>query len=97
MAERCPPAWCSSAGLVVVGAIDWGTAIESIGMRVPADDRRAIVTARAAVSVHGAVPLRVPEGPSPDMLGVDRPLTRSDVFDAERALGLTEADLHGTA
>lgn len=79
-------------GLVVVGAIDWGTAIESNGVRVVLMILAAAVIAGLATTVHGHVPTGAPVEPSPDLLGVDRPLTRSDVVEADRALGLTDAD-----
>lgn len=84
-------------GLVVVGAIDWGTAIESTGMRMVLMLVAAAVIARVAVAVHGGVDAGAPEAPSPDMVGVDRPLTRADAYEAERAMGLTEADFAVTA
>lgn len=82
-------------GLVVVGAIDWGTAITSTGMRLVVMVIAAVVLARIATTVHGGVPSAEPLEPSPDMVGVDRPLDRSDVFEADRALNLSEADLVG--
>ncbi|MFN8053077.1 MAG: ABC transporter permease [Acidimicrobiales bacterium] len=79
-------------GLVVVGAIDWGTAISSTGIRLVLMIAAAVVLAGVATAVHGGVPSDAAEEPSPDMVGIDRPLTRSDVFEADRMLGLTEAD-----
>ncbi|MEZ5322229.1 MAG: ABC transporter permease [Microthrixaceae bacterium] len=85
------------AGLVAVGAIDWGTALHNNGMRILFMLIAAAVTAVLAALVHGKVQLDVVEMPSPDMVGVDRPITRSDVMAADRALRVTEAELHGTA
>ena len=83
------------AGLVAVGAFDWGTAIGSTGMRLLLMIAAAVALAGIATAVHGGVPGMADEEPSPDMIGVDRPLTRSDVFEADRVLGLTEAELAG--
>lgn len=80
-------------GLVAVGSFDWGTAIESTGMRLVLMVVAALAIAGVATAVHGGVPSDAPEEPSPDMLGIDRPLTKSDVIEADRALDLTEADL----
>lgn len=78
------------AGMVAVGAVDWGTAIGSNGMRMVAFVGMALVVSLVAVQVHGAVPSRgrTPR-PSPDMLGIDRPLTQSDAIDSEQVLGVT--------
>jgi hypothetical protein len=84
--------------LVVVGSIEWETAIASNGWRFLAGIGIAALTAVAAGAVHGRMPRRGPEpAPSPDLVGVDSPISRSDVIDAERALGLREVDLRGTA
>lgn len=79
-------------GLVVVGAIDWGTAVESTGMRMVLMIVATAVIARIAIAVHGGVDAHAEPEPSPDMVGIDRPLTRIDAYEAERAMGLTEAD-----
>lgn len=87
-----------TVGLVAVAAVDWEEAIPSNGMRVVAMFAMAIALAGVAVAVHGKVPRTgPPPAPSPDLLGIDRPLSRSDVMDAERALGIREGDIHGTA
>ncbi len=80
-------------GLVAVGSFDWGTAIGSNGMRLVLMVVAAIAIAGIATAVHGGVPGTADADPSPDLLGVDRPLTKSDVFDADRALNLSGADL----
>jgi len=80
-------------GLVAVGAIDWGTAIESTGVRVMMMFLATAVISGAATAVHGALPSDAPVEPSPDLLGVDRPITKSDVMEADRMLGLHESDL----
>lgn len=85
------------AGLAVVGAINWGAMTESNGLIMVLTLVAAIVLAGVAAAVHGNVPRLTEPQPSPDLVGVDRPLTRSDVLEAERALGLSEADLHGVA
>ena len=87
--------------LVGTGAIDWGTAIGSNGMKFVVMGLTTAVSARVAIIAHGAVPAipgAVAEpSPSPDMVGVDRPLTRSDVLDADLALGIDEGMLDGVA
>lgn len=47
---------------------------------------------RVAIGVMGVVPesLKKVEHPSPDELGLDRPLSRADALDAGRSLGLDE-------
>ena len=61
----------------------------------------AAFAAGLASAIRGVVPtgLELPSGPSPDMIGILTPLTRSDVIDADVALGLHEEELagHGTA
>jgi hypothetical protein len=83
------------AAVAAAAVIPWDTAIESNGMRVVLIVVFGIAAARVAMSVHGAVPPRVPgvgvEAPSPDLVGVDRPITRSDAMDAARALGIDES------
>ncbi len=71
--------------------VSWGTAIESNGVRFMAI--LAVVTVSALVSraLLGLVVLSTE--PSPDLVGVDRPLTRSDLIDAERALGVRDDEL----
>ena len=99
--RRAPTAVAAVAGLVLAVAIPWGTAIDSNGMRLMAILAFVILTVRVVMAVHGAVPSRVPQvGPapvSPDMVGIDRPLTLSDAIDADRALGIDEelSALHG--
>jgi len=80
-------------GLVVTGSFDWGTAIGSNGVRVVLMIVVAAALGALASAVHGGAPSDVVVEPSPDLVGVDRPLTRSDVFEADRALGLNESDL----
>ena len=84
--------------LVATGAIDWSTAIGSNGMKILGMIFVTIFAAAGAAKIHGAVPRTGPPlAPSPDLIGVDRPLTRSDVVDADRALGLSQVDFDGAA
>ena len=86
------------AVLVATGAIDWSTAIGSNGMKILGMIFVTIFAAAGAAKIHGAVPRTGPPlAPSPDLIGVDRPLTRSDVVDADRALGLSQVDFDGAA
>jgi hypothetical protein len=80
-------------------ALPWETVITSNGYRFLLLILLAFLSVRVAVGVLGAAPepLRRPEPPSPDLIGIDRPLTRSDAMDAARALGIDEAELSGAA
>lgn len=83
-------------GLVVVGAIDWGGFTESNGLRFVLMILAAIVISVVAVAVYGGLPNAEAPEPSPDLLGVDRPMTRSDIIEVDRGLGVSEADLAWT-
>jgi hypothetical protein len=84
--------WCIAA-LVATGALDWQHAISSNGLKVVGILAATVVTAAVGAAVHGAVPRTGPPlAPSPDMIGIDAPLSRNDVMDAERALGLSAKD-----
>ena len=80
---------------VVTVFIPWDTAIASNGMRALVIVLWAVLVVRTAIGVHGAVPDVVPRGPrtSPDMVGIDTPLTRADAVDAGRVLGIDEDEL----
>ena len=99
--RRLPTVVWLVAAIATAAVIPWGTAIESNGMRVVLILVFGIAAARVAMSVHGAVPPRVPgvgaEEPSPDLVGIDGPITRSDALDASRALGIDEALFGGGA
>jgi len=80
-------------GVIVTALIPWDTAIASTGMRVIAILTMVFLVARIAIGIFGVNPLDETgpehlEPPSPDMFGIDRPLTKADALDAERALGL---------
>ena len=82
-------------GVVITGAIDWGTAIGSSAVRLVLMVLAAVVVARVAVELHGAVPAlaeRPAPAPSPDLFGIDRAILRTDVSTIDRALGVTEED-----
>ena len=84
--------------LVAVGAVDWATAIASNGMKLVAMVSATVFAVAGAERIHGAVPRRGGAlAPSPDLVGVDRPITRSDVAEADRALGLRQVDFDGAA
>jgi branched-subunit amino acid ABC-type transport system permease component len=85
------------AAVVAVGCFDWGTLIASNGMRFLVIILITVVTAGAAFPIHGAMPARAEPGPSPDLLGVDRPLAASDILEADVALGIDEGMFHGAA
>ena len=86
--------------LILTGSFDWATVITSNGMKFVAMGLIAAVagwvTSRRARRRASGAGTR-PPGPSPDLLGVDRPITRSDVLDAELALGLDEEAFDGAA
>ena len=92
--RRLPTAVWSLVAVAAATAVPWGTAIESNGMRVVAILGVIVLAARVSMAVHGEVPPRVQtaraEQPSPDMIGIDYPLTRSDAIDAGRAIGIDE-------
>ena len=85
------------AVVVAVGAFDWGTLIVSNGMRFVVILLVTVVTAGLSFPIHGAMPARTEPGPSPDLLGVDRPLTASDILEADVALDIDEGMFHGAA
>lgn len=80
---------------VVTAFIPWDTAIASNGMRALVILIWAVLVVRTAIGIHGAVPDVAPRAPrtSPDMIGIDTPLTRADAVDAGRVLGIDEDEL----
>ena len=89
-------------GVIVAALIPWDTAITSTGLRVIGIFVFLFLIARTAIGIFGVNPLEE-GGPeqvepvSPDMFGLDRPLTRADALDAERGLGLHDELLVLTA
>ena len=82
----------------VVCLADWSSLIESNGMRVVAAFALALATAIVGLAVAGALVAQFPDPlPSPDLMGLDAPLSRSDVLEADRVLGLSAADLEVVA
>ena len=89
-------------GVIVAALIPWDTAISSTGLRVVAIFVFLFLIARTAIGIFGVSPLdeggpAQVEPVSPDMFGLDRPLTRADALDAERGLGLQDELLVLTA
>jgi branched-chain amino acid transport system permease protein len=86
-------AWMAVA-LVVALSIPWTDGITSNGYRFLLVIVLAVLTARVAIGVSGVPPelLARPVAPSPDLIGVDRPLTKADALDAARAMGIPEDD-----
>lgn len=82
---------------LVTAFVPWDTAIGSNGMRALLIVVWAVVVVRTAIGIHGAVPDVVARSrrtaPSPDMAGIDGPLTRADAVDAGLVLGLDEDEL----
>jgi branched-chain amino acid transport system permease protein len=85
------------AVVVAVGSLDWSTLIASNGMRFLVIVLVAVATAGLSFPIHGAIPPRTEPGPSPDLLGIDRPLTASDILEADVALGIDEGVFSGVA
>ncbi|MBS1838910.1 MAG: hypothetical protein JST64_14550 [Actinobacteria bacterium] len=69
--------------------------IASNGWRVLGIGVFAFLAVRVAVGVLGVMPeaMQPREAPSPDELGLDRPLTRADALDAGRMIGLDEQEM----
>jgi branched-chain amino acid transport system permease protein len=86
-------AWMLVA-LAVALAIPWSDGITSNGYRFLLVIVLAVLTARVAIGVSGVPPelLSRPVVASPDLVGIDRPLTRADAVDAARAMGIAEED-----
>jgi len=78
--------------LLVAAFLPWADRISSNGWRILAIGVFTFLVLRVAVGVVGVVPesLKKVEHPSPDELGLDRPLSRADALDAGRSLGLDE-------
>jgi len=85
--------WLALATLVAV-AIPWADRIASNGLRVVLMVVAAALSARVGIGVLGVTPeqLRRPVPPSPDLVGVDRPMLRADAVEATRRMGLSEDD-----
>ena len=73
----------------------WADRIGSNGWRILAIGVFAFLAVRVAIGVLGVVPEAMTKAtvPSPDELGLDRPLSRADALDAGRMLGLDEAHM----
>ncbi len=77
---------------VAAAFIPWVDLVASNGVRIVLIVVLAALSARVAIGVLGVTPeqLRRPVAPSPDLVGVDRPLLRTDALEATRGLGLSE-------
>lgn len=78
--------------------VPWTDGITSNGYRFLLILVLAFLSARIGIGVLGVDPSApdrpaATRAPSPDMVGVDTPLTRADALDAARALGVPEAAL----
>ncbi len=80
-----------SVGVICAIVIDWDTVFTSNGMRMLIQVLLAVLVARAVETTVGAE-LRPDPDPSPDLRGLDRAFTRSEIAEAERALGLRDED-----
>lgn len=91
--RRIATAVLLAVGLIVGAVVPWGTAIESNGMRFVLIIVFVLVAGRLAVAVLGHDPTilaRTDTTPSPDMIGVDGPITRAQALEAVMAFGITE-------
>jgi branched-chain amino acid transport system permease protein len=79
---------------VAAALIPWADRISSNGVRIVLILATAALSARVAIGVLGVTPeqLRRPVAPSPDLVGVDRPMLRSDAIEATRLMGMSEDD-----
>ena len=86
-------------GVLAAAAIPWDERISSNGYRLLLILVVTALVARIAIGVLGVMPEQMQrvEQPSPDMLGIDRPLTRSDALDAGRVLGIDEEEFDALA
>ena len=86
-------------GVLAAAAIPWEERISSNGYRLLLILVVTALVARIAIGVLGVMPEQMQrvEQPSPDMLGIDRPLTRSDALDAGRVLGIDEEEFDALA
>lgn len=85
--------------VLVAALAPWSDRIGSNGWRVLAIVAYVVLVLRVALGVLGVVPepLARPTLPSPDEVGLERPLTRADALDAGRMIGLDEDDMPGNA
>jgi branched-chain amino acid transport system permease protein len=81
--------------VVLAAFFPWADRIASNGWRVLAIGVFTFLVVRVAIGILGVVPepMQRPTAPSPDELGLDRPLTKADALDAGRALGLDESEM----
>lgn len=82
-----------AVAVVAAALIPWGTAIASNGMRVVLIIVFVLVAGRVAVAALGYDPTvlaRESTEPSPDMIGIDSPITRAEAMEAVMAFGITE-------
>jgi branched-chain amino acid transport system permease protein len=79
---------------IAAALIPWADRITSNGVRIVLILATAALSARVAIGVLGVTPeqLRRPVAPSPDLVGVDRPMLRSDAIEATRLMGMSEDD-----
>jgi branched-chain amino acid transport system permease protein len=77
---------------VAAAVFPWADRISSNGVRILLIIVFAALSARVAIGILGVAPeqLRRPIPPSPDLVGVDRPLVRADALEATRQMGLSE-------
>ena len=93
-----PAALWLLVAIALTAALPWATFTASNGYRLLMILLWAVVSAVVAIGVLGENPtnLAPPAEPSPDLLGIDAPLTRSDALEAGRAVGIDEAELTGS-
>lgn len=99
LGRRVATAILLGAATVASSLIPWGSAIGSNGMRFVAIMALVLVAGRLSVAVLGHDPTilgRPTMVPSPDMIGVDAPITRAEAMEAVMIFGVSEEMLPPT-
>jgi branched-chain amino acid transport system permease protein len=94
-ARRAGVAVVAVAGVVAALVVPWADLSDSNGIRFVALFALAMVVGLVGGGLAGVLQMGVDDRQSPDLLGVTSPLGRSDILEADRALGISEEDLVG--
>jgi hypothetical protein len=81
--------------VVAALVVPWADLSDSNGIRFVALFALAMVVGLVGGGLAGVLQMGADDRPSPDLLGVTSPLGRSDLLEADRALGISEEDLVG--
>jgi branched-chain amino acid transport system permease protein len=93
--RRVAVALVAVAGVVAALVVPWPDLADSNGVRFVALFALAVVVGVVGGGLAGVLSLGADDVASPDLLGVTAPLDRSDILEADRALGISEEDLVG--